>query len=283
MRSRHTCLTYVRAFSTKDTAANSIEAEIAELEAQIDKTAHKQASLERQQGSALKQSKGTRVAVSPFEEISDLEEDLTAVPQVKTVRKQTYKQAWRQPRSAAMSAAPSDVSGGVQEGEDKLDANVVQQLEGDTDRINEISSHDQYSADADVDADIRQQILQEVDNELRSVAETLTLQDAKDIAAQRNDTFDEFIGDLSRRARPFTTESALAALGGTEEDDIADEPQAVAQLPAPGLSVDYCVFCYHGTHFLRHDNAALLTKFVSDKGLILPKRFTKCCPKHQRR
>jgi len=29
-------------------------------------------------------------------------------------------------------------------------------------------------------------------------------------------------------------------------------------------------------------NAGLLTKFVSDRGFILPKRFTHCCAKHQR-
>jgi small subunit ribosomal protein S18 len=50
----------------------------------------------------------------------------------------------------------------------------------------------------------------------------------------------------------------------------------------PGLPIDYCVFCYHGTAILRPDNTSLLSKFVSERGAILPKRFTKCCPKHQR-
>jgi len=54
-------------------------------------------------------------------------------------------------------------------------------------------------------------------------------------------------------------------------------------LPPLGLNVDYCIFCYHGTSFLRHDNAALLSKLVSDRGQILPRRFTHCCPKHQRK
>ena len=49
-----------------------------------------------------------------------------------------------------------------------------------------------------------------------------------------------------------------------------------------GLSVDYCIFCYHGTSLLRADNGALLTKFVSERGFLLPKRFSKCCAKHQR-
>lgn len=56
-----------------------------------------------------------------------------------------------------------------------------------------------------------------------------------------------------------------------------------AALPAQGTGVDYCVFCYHGTSFLRPDNTALLTKFISDRGSILPKRFTRCCAKHQRK
>ena len=50
----------------------------------------------------------------------------------------------------------------------------------------------------------------------------------------------------------------------------------------PGIQVDYCIFCYHGGAMLRHDNTALLSKFVSERGAILPKRFTKCCPRHQR-
>lgn len=54
-------------------------------------------------------------------------------------------------------------------------------------------------------------------------------------------------------------------------------------LSAQGLSVDYCIFCYHGTSFMRHDNMAMLTHFVSEGGAILPKRFTKCCSKHQRK
>jgi small subunit ribosomal protein S18 len=63
-----------------------------------------------------------------------------------------------------------------------------------------------------------------------------------------------------------------------DEDDAEDKPD----LPAQGTGVDYCVFCYHGTGILRPDNTALLSRFVSERGAILPKRFTKCCPKHQR-
>ena len=55
-----------------------------------------------------------------------------------------------------------------------------------------------------------------------------------------------------------------------------------AAVPEPGLPIDYCVFCYHGTDVLRPDNTALLSRMVSERGAILPKRFTKCCPKHQR-
>ena len=46
--------------------------------------------------------------------------------------------------------------------------------------------------------------------------------------------------------------------------------------------MDYCIFCYHGTAMLRPDNGALLTKFVTERGFLQPKRFTKCCAKHQR-
>ena len=35
--------------------------------------------------------------------------------------------------------------------------------------------------------------------------------------------------------------------------------------------------------FTSVQNGALLTKFVSERGSILPKRFTKCCAKHQRK
>lgn len=47
--------------------------------------------------------------------------------------------------------------------------------------------------------------------------------------------------------------------------------------------VDYCIFCYHGTHFLREDNTVLLSQFVSQDGRILGKRFTHLCAKHQRK
>lgn len=62
--------------------------------------------------------------------------------------------------------------------------------------------------------------------------------------------------------------------------DLEDEE---ARHETPGLKVNYCIFCYHGTHFLTAENTALLTQFVSAKGLVLPKRLTKCCAKHQRK
>lgn len=33
---------------------------------------------------------------------------------------------------------------------------------------------------------------------------------------------------------------------------------------------------------MRADNTALLSKFVTDNGSLLPRRFTRCCAKHQR-
>jgi small subunit ribosomal protein S18 len=48
--------------------------------------------------------------------------------------------------------------------------------------------------------------------------------------------------------------------------------------------VDYCLFCAHGVYgVLRPDNTALLSRLVSERGSILPKRFTHCCAKHQRK
>ena len=66
----------------------------------------------------------------------------------------------------------------------------------------------------------------------------------------------------------FGGEDGVEGWGGEEEEDSS-------ALPQEGLTVDYCIFCYHGTGILRHDNVALLTKFVSERGTILPKRFTK--------
>jgi small subunit ribosomal protein S18 len=57
---------------------------------------------------------------------------------------------------------------------------------------------------------------------------------------------------------------------------------ASSRASEPGIAVDYCIFCYHGLSHLRHDNTTLLSKFVSERGAILPKRFTKCCAKHQK-
>lgn len=62
--------------------------------------------------------------------------------------------------------------------------------------------------------------------------------------------------------------------------DLEDEE---ARAEKPGLKVNYCIFCYHGTDFLTAENTALLSQFVSTKGLVLPKRLTKCCAKHQRK
>ncbi len=48
--------------------------------------------------------------------------------------------------------------------------------------------------------------------------------------------------------------------------------------------MDYCLFCAHGVYgVLRPDNTALLSRLVSERGSILPKRFTHCCAKHQRK
>lgn len=64
--------------------------------------------------------------------------------------------------------------------------------------------------------------------------------------------------------------------------DVSEAPLKNA-LPEPGLPVDYCIFCYHGAErLLKHENTQLLSKFVSDRGAILPRRFSHACAKHQR-
>ena len=105
--------------------------------------------------------------------------------------------------------------------------------------------------------------------------------------ADRLRRFDEFALASAKReavaaARaaeglPFESESSTASAtsGGDTRGMSA---------PAQGLAVDYCIFCYHGTRgLLKHDNTALLSRFVSERGALLPKRFTKACAKHQRR
>jgi small subunit ribosomal protein S18 len=67
------------------------------------------------------------------------------------------------------------------------------------------------------------------------------------------------------------------------EASLASSSSRMNELPELGITVDYCIFCYHGTSILRHDNTKLLSKLVSERGQILPKRFTKCCSKHQRK
>jgi small subunit ribosomal protein S18 len=97
--------------------------------------------------------------------------------------------------------------------------------------------------------------------------------------------FDRFALAAAQRQ----AESASGALGGgasTTSSSLAslnlDADGGLRAQPEPGLPVDYCVFCYHGTKALRHDNTALLSKFVSERGSILPRRFTRACAKHQR-
>lgn len=80
------------------------------------------------------------------------------------------------------------------------------------------------------------------------------------------------IVDVSRSTSLDATDADGAALADAKS------------LPEAGPPVDYCIFCYHGTYgVLRPDNVALLTRFVSERGSILPKRFTHCCAKHQRK
>lgn len=97
------------------------------------------------------------------------------------------------------------------------------------------------------------------------------------------------IPELQRAARDAFVASAVDARGArlafaasVPPHDSIEDRFDTSQDGGPSVRVDYCVFCYHGPHLLNHENAGLLTKFVSDRGFILPKRFTHCCAKHQR-
>lgn len=85
------------------------------------------------------------------------------------------------------------------------------------------------------------------------------------------------------RLRRIDTEAISEAKRVSELNADLDADFGMRSAPEPGLPVDYCIFCYHGTGMLRHDNTALLSKFVTERGALLPKRFTKACAKHQRK
>ena len=134
-----------------------------------------------------------------------------------------------------------------------------------------------------------------------------------------DERYERIIPELGRAARDAFVATAVdgraarlafaAAVPPQDAHDNRNDEAADAEENGP--RVDYCVFCYHGPHLLNHEvsdllygyyddcsdvgtpmphdehfllvqNSALLTKFVSDRGSILPKRFTHCCAKHQR-
>ena len=104
--------------------------------------------------------------------------------------------------------------------------------------------------------------------------------------AERLRRFDSFALAAARRdvAAAARAADASSSLLSPEAGASASAGADLRALPEPGLPVDYCIFCYHGARgLLRHDNTALLSKFVSERGALLPKRFTKACAKHQRR
>lgn len=44
-----------------------------------------------------------------------------------------------------------------------------------------------------------------------------------------------------------------------------------------------CQFCKEGTKYIDYKNVAILKKYTTEKGKILPRRVTGCCAKHQRK
>lgn len=129
------------------------------------------------------------------------------------------------------------------------------------------------------------------------LAKQQEFENARRLLAQQIDRirrFDTIALSHSRRFTPTETtpsntkngpEGSFGSSGDfdTSVMNSIDTDTSVRTSTEPGLPIDYCVFCYHGTNkLLRHENTALLSRFVSERGAILPKRFTKACTKHQR-
>jgi len=87
------------------------------------------------------------------------------------------------------------------------------------------------------------------------------------------------VRDLSQRIWRIENQQFLND-NKMEQRDEAKELSGGQRL---GPGVNYCVFCYHGEDLLEPTNTALLSQFVTEKGALLPKRFTACCSKHQRK
>lgn len=95
--------------------------------------------------------------------------------------------------------------------------------------------------------------------------------------------FDAFALGLAAKASSSSTGLSASATYAPADLDAASGGDSKA-LPEAGPPVDYCLFCAHGVYgVLRPDNTALLSRLVSERGSILPKRFTHCCAKHQRK
>ncbi len=92
---------------------------------------------------------------------------------------------------------------------------------------------------------------------------------------------------LLRRLRRLDSLAVSTASGNASHASLDVNVVTDSQLrfvpPEPGLPIDYCIFCYHGTSsLLASTNTSLLSRFVSDRGALLPRRFTHACVKHQR-
>lgn len=89
--------------------------------------------------------------------------------------------------------------------------------------------------------------------------------------------------DAIALAAAATASSTSPAASSAAAMSVVSSRHMKNALPEPGLPVDYCIFCYHGAQrLLKHENTHLLSKFVSDRGAILPRRFSHACAKHQR-
>lgn len=62
----------------------------------------------------------------------------------------------------------------------------------------------------------------------------------------------------------------------------AEKPDSSMKRRAPRRRKKVCVFCGENNGVIDYKNVAMLKKYVSERGKILPRRITGTCAKHQR-
>ena len=62
----------------------------------------------------------------------------------------------------------------------------------------------------------------------------------------------------------------------------AEKTDSAMKRRAPRRRKKVCVFCGENNGVIDYKNVAMLKKYVSERGKILPRRITGTCAKHQR-